>query len=98
MAVEFDGNEEAYLTWLNEHPNGFVINTRRNRPPGYMVLHRASCRKISSYNRMARPGGFTSRLYIKICADTVNELRQWVSANGRRDGSFSRECSQCRPL
>ena len=98
MVVEFIGNEDVYLRWLTEHPGGFVINTRRNMPSDYMVLHRASCRKISSYNRMAQPGGFTSRAYIKICGDSINELSQWVSTNGRLDGSFSKECSKCRPI
>lgn len=62
-----------------------------------MVIHSAKCPKISHYNRMARQGGFTERSYIKICATSIEELREWTRQNGRPDGSFSRVCSKCMP-
>jgi hypothetical protein len=96
-AVEFLESDATYQDWLANHPEGFVLTMLRSRPPDKMYLHRASCYKIRVYNRMARPGGFTERDYIKICATGVEILRDWVRANGRPNGTFSGECSSCKP-
>ena len=29
----FDGEDDDYYRWLDEHPHGFVLNTRRSRSP-----------------------------------------------------------------
>jgi hypothetical protein len=95
---EFQNDDAAYLHWLAQHPRGFVINTPRGKPASYMVLHRATCASVGEYNRMARPGGFTERSYIKICAPDIESLRTWVRQHGRLDGSFSAHCSRCDPF
>jgi len=64
MVKEFTDNDEEYQEWLTENPNGFVINTKRNYPTDYMVLHRSTCFLICKYTEMAQPGGFTERQYI----------------------------------
>jgi hypothetical protein len=94
---EFEDSDTEYLEWLAEHPEGFVVNTGRNRSADYMVLHRAACTFISRPFRETAPGGFTERALIKICADEVPALRQWVKEHGRPDGTFSKECSICKP-
>lgn len=96
-AVEFAGDDEAYLRWLSHNPEGYVVNTARAMSPNYMVLHRATCPHISKLEAELR-GGFTERDYIKICSARVEPLREWVRRHGRGDGSFSRECNSCRPL
>lgn len=98
MLTEFTGNDGDYSAWLSANPSGFVLNTRsRKDDPAYMVLHRSSCRTISSLKGLAASGGFTERAYKKICSDTVEELRRWVRSHGRSDGSFSNSCGLCRP-
>ena len=72
-----------------------VAQVGGNKNSFYMVLHRATCLKVSDYNDMAKPGGFTERSYIKVCATDVEDLRVWTTRNGRPDGSFSKECSFC---
>jgi hypothetical protein len=94
----FESNDQAYLTWREQHTDGFVINTSRSKDADYMVLHRASCYSISTYTKMAHPGGFTERDYIKICSTNIESLRTWVREHGRPDGSFSRECTKCQPI
>jgi hypothetical protein len=91
----FDKSDAAYQEWLLRNETGYVINTPRNLSPSYMVLHRASCKTIRQYNEMAREGGFTERQYVKVCATTIGELRDWVRTHGRPDGSFSRHCPSC---
>jgi hypothetical protein len=94
----FDGGDECYLNWLREHPDGYVLNRCRCKSEGYLVLHRSKCRKIQDYNNMARPGGFTGRSYIKICAKTIADLQEYARAKGGRpDGSFSGKCRTYNP-
>ena len=94
---EFAGGDQPYLRWLEAHPGGFVLDTSRNKDPGYMVLHRAACHFIARYLPPAEPGAFTERAYIKVCAPDVEGLERWVKKHGRPDGSFSRTCSVCCP-
>src|SRR5262245_56796379 len=65
----FDKSHSDYFKWLKAHPEGFVLNTTRKKNPKYLVLHRATCRTISEYSGKQKPGGFTERDYIKVCAD-----------------------------
>ena len=91
---EFDHNDTSYLHWLQDYPEGYVLNVRRKRPSsGYVVLHRSTCAAIS--NPKQNHGAFTERGYRKICAETVDELRVAALAEGRLDGSFTKECSVC---
>ena len=98
MLFEFKNNEQSYLRWLRKHPLGFVMNTRRSPDPAYTVLHKALCHTVRRYPNMeTNPGGFTENAYIKISADSIEELRAWVKSIGRSDGSFSKECEICKP-
>jgi hypothetical protein len=96
-AIEFSDKDEPYQDWLESHPEGFVLTMLRSKPPDKMYLHRATCPKIENYNQMARPGGFTKRDYIKICAFSLGSMREWVGVNGRPDGSFTSDfCYACK--
>ncbi len=97
QAEEFLYDEAGYLTWIAEHRNGFVLHTERLRNPYYMILHRANCYLVSRYSARTRPGGFTERDFMKVCALDVETLRSWVRAHGRPDGTFSSECAACQP-
>ena len=96
MAVLFDRDDESYQRWLHANPSGYVLNVRRNLSPSYMVLHLAGCHSVKNYGGTTKPGGFTERSYMKVCAPTLSELRAWVKRNGRPSGSFSKECSLCQ--
>lgn len=100
MSIEiFDnrrGNgDDSYQDWLLRHTEGYVLNTRRALDPSYMVLHRARCRSITAPTRSTSPHPFTGSGYVKICATTVDELRDWVLAHGGED--FSKRCGLCSP-
>ena len=97
MPAQSFSNYADYRNWLAGHPDGFVVNSGRASSPNYVVLHRARCRHISVPVHEAEPGGFTERDYIKIAGDDIESLREWVMIHGRPDGSFSNECSFCKP-
>ena len=95
----FDGRDAAhidpaYLDWTANHPNGYVLNTRRNINRDYMALHRPCCESIADRARY-EPGAYTEAEYAKVCADTLAELREWVRHKGRPDGSFTSEGCHC---
>ena len=91
----FSNDDKGYRAWLADHPDGFVLNVRSVPNPEYVVLHRAGCGSISS--EAQAPAAFTGRVYRKICATTVAELKLAAKTEGRRDGTFSKRCGICKP-
>ena len=84
----------SYQQWRRDHPQGWVLNSRRFIDPGYMVLHRARCHSISRPAGNTHADPFTGRGYVKVCADDVEALRSWIASNG--GANFSNCCSRCR--
>jgi hypothetical protein len=82
-AIFFRKDEQGYLNWLAEHPDGYVVNTYPENHSRYMVLHRATCRFISRYARNAAPGAFAERQYAKACASNWDDICDWVLRHGR---------------
>jgi hypothetical protein len=83
----FVDDDAAYLDWLAEHPDGFVINTGRRPSAAYLVLHRTSCSTISG--TPARGSTFTGE-YTKVCGDQ-KELDEFA----RDLGSAPAPCGLC---
>lgn len=92
---EFSDDDEGYACWINDNPDGFVLNVRHNPGASYTVLHRAICQSIA---RRRENGAYTARGYRKVVAGTVEELRRYTRSLGRTDGSFSSACGHCGPL
>jgi hypothetical protein len=98
MALQiFDSDDRVYQDWLIKHPKGFVANSIRSNQSKYFVVHRADCWKVSQYTRMARPGGYTERHYIKVASDSLPALIVWRRAN-RSLTSRPPACTICLPL
>lgn len=87
-AEVFIDDDAGYEQWLNEHNDGFVLNTRRTPTSAYLKLHRSSCSHIrvlqAGYSR------WTTGAYIKVCAETRDELRGWALAHA--GGEPDTEC------
>jgi hypothetical protein len=95
--IIFKDDDKQYQAWAETHPHGFVINTDRRINRKYLSLHKATCRMIRNYTRMARPGGFTERAYIKICSEDLETLRQWAKGHGDPKDGFTQRCKICLP-
>lgn len=87
----FVEDDDGYLSWLREHPGGFVLNCARKPSAAYLPLHRASCRKISGE---PDNGISWTTAYQKVCATTIGELEQWARA---KTGAGPTRCGICRP-
>jgi hypothetical protein len=85
----FRDDDSGYLSWLAAHSAGFVLNVARSPRPGYLVLHRATCRTITG--RPTRGGPWTG-LYIKVCSDDDLQLAAWT---GREVAAAPTRCGVC---
>ncbi|MEZ5681486.1 MAG: hypothetical protein R3E14_09345 [Erythrobacter sp.] len=91
---KFTDDDAGYLRWINDHPDGFVVNIERGERPGYAALHRATCTSIS---RDREDGAYTERGYKKVVSESLEELRSYARSIGRADGSSSKQCGHCQP-
>lgn len=89
VIVEFMDDDDGYIAWLAEHPNGFVLNCGRPPTPSYLMLHRAMCGTI---NGTPARGRSWTVIYQKVCANTKRELVDWASEIG-----VLQPCKLCKP-
>jgi len=92
-AKKFENDEQGYTAWLQAYPAGYVLNAHKKPKSWYLVLHRASCASISQPTKRAKPGGFTTRTFVKVVAEQEAELKQWIRQNAFTD--FSALCKLC---
>jgi len=79
MLQVFENDDAAYERWLEQHPHGYVLNSRRNPTSSYLKLHTAMCHHITTL----RPGysQWTSGEYMKVCADRREEIAEWTATH-----------------
>lgn len=88
---QFQEDDKAYLSWLREHRDGFVLTSSRSLSPTHTKIHRATCRVMLEPTGAAQPGGFTERSYIKVYGPSVAALKAWVAK--RRPESPAKLCN-----
>ncbi len=93
--IAFNRNDEDYLDWLQLHPDGYVANVRRKLSPDFVVLHRATCRRIS--RPLLDPAGYTGRGYRKFCGISLADIAAAPERCGRPRGAFTSWCRFCKP-
>jgi hypothetical protein len=89
--VRFVDDEDGYVRWLREHPNGYVLNCDREPSDRYLVLHETDCRTISG--EPSRGTTWTTA-YAKVCASTQIDLVLWCQ---EITGSRPDRCGTCEP-
>lgn len=83
----FRDDDEGFFDWLDDHPDGYFINSERRPKPTYLVLHRPAC---SHFTR--NPSIHWTREYVKVCSPGRSDLEDW--ATGTVGGSVTL-CSTC---
>jgi hypothetical protein len=78
----FEDDDAGYLTWIDSHQHGFVVNTTRKPDPRYLILHRARCHTIRG--KPACGKRWTTGYFIRACAEDRAELDQWAWPDRRR--------------
>ncbi|CCH30621.1 hypothetical protein ABZ816_39600 [Actinosynnema sp. NPDC047251] len=84
----FQDDDAGYERWLAGHSDLYVLNTTRNPTPGYLKLHRATCRTIAG--APARGDRWTGE-YIKFCGPKA-ELERFARTHV---GGEASPCGLC---
>ncbi|HUY24728.1 MAG TPA: hypothetical protein VMV09_05425 [Candidatus Saccharimonadales bacterium] len=87
----FIDDDRGYLTWIAQHPGGFVLNTGRKPTPEYLILHLATCSTISG--TPAR-GQYWTKDLIKHCSEHRAELRCFARVECRGE---AQDCGIYQP-
>ena len=87
---QFVNDDDGYLRWLSENPDGFVVNSNRDPVSSYLILHRASCKWINTSART----NWTTTGYIKTCSNDLTALTDWAA---REVGGSLKPCKSCQP-
>jgi hypothetical protein len=100
MVITFDKNERDYVGWFRANPDGYTVN--EGRTVEYHMMHRADCYTITVYDTpFSNPkkkvnrrefGCYTEESYIKVCAETKQELEDHYTQRGIK----LQYCSKCR--
>src|SRR5205085_7162313 len=85
--VIFRDDDAGFFDWLDDHPNGFFVNTERNPKPTYLVLHVSDC---SHFDRS--PSLKWTHEYVKVCADRRDELEAWAEERVGGEITLCRSC------
>lgn len=71
-------SESAYQEWLGHNPDGFVVNALKSTSgqgnksdARFTRIHRAACKTINPLLSQADKRGFTTGLYQKLCATSL---------------------------
>ncbi len=83
-------DDETYLKWLEDNPEGYVINAARKPKADYIVLHKSTCGTMSSSKR----SNWTTTDLLKVCSNNVEELKEWALET---TGGACQPCKTCNP-
>ena len=74
----FLNDEEGYLSWITQHPNGYVLNLdKRLNVKNYPMLHSVTDRQIRGELE-----NYTTGDYFKICGPNEEVLEDWAKLSG----------------
>ena len=93
----FDNGDTPFFQWMNDNPDGFVVNTGRRAASRLSFLHRSGCTHIAGVADGHRPDSFTRYDYIKVCSNDEKRLLVWLFENRRNTQGFGSLCKTCVP-
>jgi hypothetical protein len=88
--TQFVNDDDGYLRWLAQNPDGFVVNSNRVPVSSYLILHRASCKWINTSTQT----NWTTTGYIKTCSYDLTALTEWTAPEV---GGSLKPCKSCQP-
>lgn len=86
--IVFKDDDDGFRTWMNDHPNGYFINTTRTPSRDYLMLHRVGCLHVGEADDDVQ---WTAD-YIKICSLGKLELEAWARTTV---GGETTHCQTC---
>jgi hypothetical protein len=92
--MEFSHNDAGYVEWVRQHPQGYVVVSWNPPRSNYLSLHRADCHCIDP--AQAHHVENWTHSYIKVCADTIEELQDWAANQFGEEHRSLTSCGHCR--
>ena len=83
-------NDDEFIGWIDENPNGFILNILRPKIPSniskeHPKIHFANCSGL----KKSLGSSSTTKKYFKVCSNSIEELEQW-SLN-----TYNKELTPC---
>ncbi|MEZ4883862.1 MAG: hypothetical protein R3E32_03910 [Chitinophagales bacterium] len=47
--IIFDNDDESYLKWMDDNPDGYVLNIDRAKTPRKYMIHKSNCSHIAEF-------------------------------------------------
>jgi hypothetical protein len=88
LCHEFFADDAGYDTWVEAHPQGFVLNQPRSARSKSPTLHRVACGALST----RRGPNAQPSATIRVCGPDVDALRTWSMARGTGEPAACRRC------
>ena len=92
----WDGDAAGYEGWVVKNPQAFIVNTRRPKGGRYFRIHLAA-HKLADRSKPHTANPRTGNRYLKITADTIDELKDWAVRELKITVDQSNFCKQCGP-
>ena len=89
-AIWFRNDEDGFRDWCEAHSDGFFVNANYKPRRRYLVLHKVGCPSFKT------GGNFTGPHYVKLCADSIDDLRSALRRETDME-DFSQICKTCCP-
>jgi len=88
LCHEFRHDVAAYLTWVENHPEGYVLNQPRSAPSKPPTLHRIGCAVVA---RRGETEALTAGA-ARVCGPSAEALEAWSAAQGTGRPTVCRRC------
>ncbi|MDB5978344.1 MAG: endonuclease [Nevskia sp.] len=95
-AKVFRKGDQPFLSWMRQHPEGFVLNVASGKDSSYLLFHSSGCHHIAGHTSTHKGNAFTTRGYFKICSDRPADLMEWAAKN-RPAAKTYKSCKTCVP-
>lgn len=71
-------NDDKFIEWIDENPNGFILNILRPKTPSniskeHPKIHFANCSGL----KKSLGSSSTTKKYFKVCSNSIEELELW---------------------
>ncbi len=96
MEIIFNNGDNEYFEWMNENPNGFILNTAKGKDDKFFMLHKSQCTHITPYPSLDDKA-YTTKKLIKVGSNNVYDLIQYCQKNKNKFQGEVSICSSCKP-
>jgi hypothetical protein len=92
-SMVFSNDDPGYVTWVQQHPRGYVLVSWNPPRPEYTTVHRADCHSINPA-QATHVQNWTAG-YVKVCAPSPEALEGWARTEFGAEYQGLHRCKHC---